>query len=99
MLAVCLHKLCTQDSLVAKSFGGPCPADRLLRGTWTRLGRLVGALFENRWAPGQLLETSGVHIGRLLAAYVALQAAPGRVVGVAVRRLGSLGRVLGTSWG
>ncbi len=72
MLAASLGKLCTQDSLVATSLGGACPAESLMRGTWTRLGSLVGSFLEPLWtlwaAPGSLW---GI-LGRLLAAYVAL---------------------------
>ena len=72
VLAASVGKLCTQSSLVATSFGGACPAESLMRGTWTRLGPILGAFLEPLWTPGQLLEASGGSLGRLLAAYVAL---------------------------
>ena len=51
VLAASLGKLYTQNTLVATSFGGACPAESLMRGTWTRLGPLLGAFMEPLWPP------------------------------------------------
>ena len=51
--AVGLDKLCPQDGLVVKSFGGPCSAKGLLTGSWW-------TLWPSMDAPGDLLEASWV---------------------------------------
>ena len=68
--AVGLDKLCPQDGLVVKSFGGPCSAKGLLTGSWR-------TLWPSMDAPGDILEASWV----LLEASWRLMAPSWRLLG------------------
>ena len=106
MLAVCLHKLCTQDSFENHSFRlelcGNCSPEGWNIAPWSLQNGLLeasGGLLGARWAPFGRQGRSEADFRRLWGALGALLAALGAVLKLLEPLLGRPGPLLGASWG